>query len=165
MPIAPHQVASRANSDLLRIDRVSNQTNRAPAQRMADIVRIADQFRAAVAGSTADPLRGYTPLGEAAQYVPIPGLPNDPADSIHPHGYIPGPVGVATWARVRVMQEPSNLVFRVEIVMADEEIAHYDFADTEDHLRLPYAETAEKAVRLGIVRYARSLRSAVAGEV
>lgn len=55
--IAPHQVVSRSNSDMLRIDRISADLHRSPVERMAEIVRVADEFRSAVAGSTADPLR------------------------------------------------------------------------------------------------------------
>lgn len=57
MPVSPHQVTSRANSDLCRIDLVHGDVARPAAERMAEIVRIADEFRAAVAGSTTDPLR------------------------------------------------------------------------------------------------------------
>ena len=162
MPISPHQVTSRANSDLLRIDRISEGTL-SPVERMVAIVQVANEFRAAVHGSTADPLRDYVPpaLGEPIPYVPIPGLSSDPADALPAH-IIPGPVGVGMWGRVLPMQEPSNLVYRVQIVMAEVEIAHYDFADTDDHLRLPYAETPEIALRLGIEQFARALRGAVA---
>lgn len=57
MAIQPSQVVSRSNSDLCRVDIVLNQRNRPAAARMAEIVRIADEFRAAVKGSTTDPLR------------------------------------------------------------------------------------------------------------
>lgn len=57
MALQPSQVTSRANSDMCRVDIVLNQRHRPSADRMAEIVRIADEFRAAVKGSTVDPLR------------------------------------------------------------------------------------------------------------
>lgn len=61
MPIQPSQVVSRSNSDLCRITAVMDNRSTPPAKRMAEIYRIAEEFRLAVKGSTHDPLRGVNP--------------------------------------------------------------------------------------------------------
>jgi hypothetical protein len=57
MAISPHQVTSNANSKLCRVEIILNDRSRPSAERMAEITRIGEEFRGAVAGSTADPFR------------------------------------------------------------------------------------------------------------
>lgn len=58
VPIQPSQVVSRSNSDLCRIETITDNVHTPSAERMAQIVEVAGQFVRAVKGSTADPLRG-----------------------------------------------------------------------------------------------------------
>ena len=61
MALQPSQVTSRSNSDLCVIDMISNDRDVPVTERMAAIVLIAEEYRKAVAGSTADPLRKPKP--------------------------------------------------------------------------------------------------------
>ena len=59
MSIQPSQVTSRANSDLCMVDLLVNARHLPSAERMAKIALIAEGFRNAVSGSTADPFRTF----------------------------------------------------------------------------------------------------------
>jgi len=61
MALQPSQVTSRSNSDLCHLESVIADRSRTPEERMAEIVLRADEYRKAVAGSTADPLRKPKP--------------------------------------------------------------------------------------------------------
>jgi hypothetical protein len=55
--LCPHQVVSNANSKMCQIDLLVEARHRPVVDRMVEITRLADEFRAAVAGSTTDPFR------------------------------------------------------------------------------------------------------------
>lgn len=57
MSLQPSQVVANANSKLCQIEMILGARHRPSPERMAEVVRLADEFRAAVAGSTTDPLR------------------------------------------------------------------------------------------------------------
>jgi hypothetical protein len=58
MGIGPDAVVNNANSKTLAIQRIAGERHKPAPQRMAEIARLVDDFRNAVAGSTTDPFRG-----------------------------------------------------------------------------------------------------------
>lgn len=62
MSLSPHQVTSNANSKMLRIEHIVNDRTRPTPERMVEIAAIVDEFRAGVAGATADPFRNNRSL-------------------------------------------------------------------------------------------------------
>lgn len=72
MALQPSQVVSNANSKMLQIERIATDRTRPTPERMAEIAALVDDFRAAVAGSTADPFRDVAatdPLRDLAARV------------------------------------------------------------------------------------------------
>lgn len=57
MPISPNQVTSNANSKVLQIERIVQDRAMPGPEQMRRIAALVDDFRRAVAGSTADPFR------------------------------------------------------------------------------------------------------------
>lgn len=58
MGISPDAVVNNANGKALAIGRIVADRHKPAPQRMAEIARLVDDFRNAVAGSTTDPFWG-----------------------------------------------------------------------------------------------------------
>lgn len=57
MGLSPHAVVNNANGKLLAIDMIRDDVHKPTPQRMAEITRLCDEYRAAVTGCTTDPFR------------------------------------------------------------------------------------------------------------
>lgn len=58
MGISPHQVVSNANGKVLAIGLILDNRAMPAPEQMVKIAALVDDYRRAVAGSTADPFRG-----------------------------------------------------------------------------------------------------------
>mgnify|MGYP001340753586 CR=1 FL=1 len=74
MAISPSAVTANANSKLVAISLIATRVDLTPAQRMARIAVLSDEFRGAVTGSTADPFRD---LPDRSELVSAPGKVGD----------------------------------------------------------------------------------------